>query len=282
MELPKHFRGSRRHFIRQASVLATGLLAGNGFAKHELHSSSGIFRVPNTRKKPRFIAHRGSQSLAPENSLPAFEEAGRRGFWGIETDIRITKDRVLVCFHDATLKKMLGVNGLVKDHTFEELSKLPFTSGNGRTNYPPEKLRIPLFTEYLDVCQAHGSVPFIEIKDDVTDKVLAVLRDRKLEESSVISSSDFKHIETARAISGKVFVHHIFSDEERAKCLAVLGFAGLSYKREELDDTSAALVEKAHKAGLRICLRAGDTKERVLKMLEMGMDYIPTNEILDM
>jgi hypothetical protein len=39
-------------------------------------------------------------------------------------------------------------------------------------------------------------------------------------------------------------------------------------------------VAKAHQAGLRICFRAGDTKESVLRMLEMGLDYIPTNEIV--
>ena len=46
-------------------------------------SSEDIFKS----KKERFVAHRGFSDHAPENSISAFERAGKAGFWGIETDI---------------------------------------------------------------------------------------------------------------------------------------------------------------------------------------------------
>ncbi|MDR1012110.1 MAG: hypothetical protein LBM04_13465 [Opitutaceae bacterium] len=286
---PKHntTRPTRRDFLLNAAAL-TGLfllpsvLRPATAAAKPSSKNADIFAVPNTAKTLRFIAHRGSHSLAPENSIPAFEESAKRGFWAIETDVRITKDGHFVCCHDATLKKMFGVNERIADLTLEEIKKLPFTRGNGRENYPAEKLRPPLFSEYLEICQKHGSVPFIEIKDDVTAGVIRMLRDMKLEERAVISSTKFAHIEVARKESKKVFLHHIFSDGEHMKKLARLGYAGLSHKRTELDDIAAALVGKTHKAGLRVCLRAGDTKETVLKMLDMGLDYIPTNAIINL
>lgn len=278
---------TRRDFLRDAAVLGGLFMLPAGLRAAEKSDAAGqgradIFSGPNTPQNPRFIAHRGSHSLAPENSLPAFEESAKRGFWAIETDVRITKDSRLVCCHDATLKKMFGRDARIADLTFGEIRKLTFTRGNGRKNHPAEKLRMPQFSEYLEICLAHGSVPFIEIKDDVMDAVVRVLRDMKMEERAVISSIEFAHIEAARAASKKVFIHHIFSDEEHMKKLVRLGFAGLSHKRTELDAVSAALVEKTHKAGLRVCLRAGDTKENVRKMLEMGVDYVPTNAIIKM
>lgn len=38
------------------------------------------------------IAHRGFRAVAPENTLPAFEEAGKAGFTGAECDTYRTKD----------------------------------------------------------------------------------------------------------------------------------------------------------------------------------------------
>ena len=281
---------TRRDFLLNTAALAgllalpAGLRAAAAATKPERAlegEGEGIFSAPNTPEKPRLIAHRGSHSLAPENSLPAFEEAAKRKFWAVETDVRLTRDGMLVCCHDATLKRMFGVNARIADLAFDEIKKFPFTRGNGRDNYPAASLRMPLFAEYLDICQKHGSIPFIEIKDEVTTAVIRVLRDRKMEDGAVISSVKFAHIEEARKAGKKVFIHHIFSDEEHMKKLATLGHAGLSHKREELDEVSAALVEKTHNAGLRVCLRAGDTPEAVQKMLAMGLDYIPTNVIFN-
>ena len=45
----------------------------------------------------KLIAHRGYAVHAPQNSLEAFETAGRLGYWAIETDVHKTLDGVLVC-----------------------------------------------------------------------------------------------------------------------------------------------------------------------------------------
>ena len=71
----------------------------------------------------RHYAHRGlfdNNSEAPENSLAAFKKAVDAGY-GIELDVQLSKDNQLVVFHDATLKRMCGVEGKVWDYTLEEL-----------------------------------------------------------------------------------------------------------------------------------------------------------------
>ena len=67
----------------------------------------------------KLIAHRGYAVHAPQNSLEAFEAAGKLGYWAIETDVHKTKDGVLVCNHDATVDHMF--NGIIEQNAHTSL-----------------------------------------------------------------------------------------------------------------------------------------------------------------
>ena len=54
-------------------------------------------------------AHRGASAYAPENTMSAFDLGLRMNADGIETDIRRTKDGVLVLFHDDDLLRIAGI-----------------------------------------------------------------------------------------------------------------------------------------------------------------------------
>lgn len=97
-------------------------------------------------------AHRGlfdNKTDAPENSLAAIRLAVENGY-GIEMDIQLSKDGVPVVFHDATLKRMCGVDGKVWEYTLEELQQMKLASSNET---------IPTFAEVLDTVA--GKVPLI-------------------------------------------------------------------------------------------------------------------------
>ena len=103
-------------------------------------------------KQHPFYAHRGlfdNDSDAPENSLAAFRRAVDMGY-GMEMDIQLTKDDKLVVFHDATLKRMCGVDGNVWDYTLEELQKFRLAKSQET---------IPSFDEVLKLVD--GKVPLI-------------------------------------------------------------------------------------------------------------------------
>ncbi len=71
-----------------------------------------------------YYAHRGLHGgQIPENSLPAFEEAVKNGY-GIELDVRLTKDRRIVVHHDESLKRMCGVDRRISDMTLDEILSL--------------------------------------------------------------------------------------------------------------------------------------------------------------
>ncbi|NLL46940.1 MAG: glycerophosphodiester phosphodiesterase [Clostridiales bacterium] len=104
----------------------------------------------------RNLAHRGlhtADKSIPENSLPAFEEAARIGY-GIELDVRITKDGELVVFHDEDLTRACAATGCVGDTTWEDLSRLRlFGTEHG----------IPLLSEALEVIGGRGPL-IVELK----------------------------------------------------------------------------------------------------------------------
>ena len=245
-------------------------------------------RLATKKDGPFLIAHRGCQSLAPENTVASFICAARLGLDAIETDVRLSADGALVCVHDGTLKRMFGIDREVSSMSLEELRKLIPVKGkekkgktkvNGLESWPKEALRIPTFAEYLDVCERYDKVPFIETKGDVAvvKPVLEEVRRRGLAKVAVLSSIPFDHIREARRLDKEIFVHHIFSEPTFLDELAAMGNAGLSYNYKNLAEVSEGLVERVHAKGVKMCLRAGDTPESVVRMRELGLDYIPTN-----
>ena len=101
------------------------------------------------------IAHRGlHRAGVPENSLAAFEAAAKSGY-PVETDVRFTKDKQLVVFHDDTVDRMTDGTGEVSAFPLAALREL-------RLEGTAE--RIPLFSECLETVA--GRVPLLlEIKD---------------------------------------------------------------------------------------------------------------------
>lgn len=239
-----------------------------------------IFSTRNSYRNPKIIVHRGYHVIAPENSLPAFRAAAEMGAWAIETDIHATKDGVLVCCHNPTVDSYCNGEGKISEMTFEELSRLRFVKGHGLKLYRDEELRIPTFREYLQICRTHGAVPFLEFKADIVEEALYEVRSMALEDYCVLSACSLDIIKRCRECSDRAFVHWIFGNEEEAEELAALGYAGMSYKIANLDDVPEGLIDRTHRLGLRVCMRAADTKEAAYRSIEMGLDYFPSNTLV--
>ena len=137
-----------------------------------------IFPGGKRQRMQRFVgvhyAHRGlhDESKA-ENSMSAFRAAKEHGY-GIELDVRLSKDGELVVFHDETLTRVTGNEGLVKNFTSEELAEMKL-SGTDEG--------IPTFREVLELID--GSVPLlIELKEltsesGLAEKFVEVIKDYK-------------------------------------------------------------------------------------------------------
>lgn len=121
-------------------------------------------------------AHRGlfdNNTDAPENSLAAFRKAVEAGY-GIELDVQLSKDNQLVVFHDASLKRMCGVDGNVWEYTLEELQQFKLADSTET---------IPTFKDVL--ATVDGKVPLIiEYKLDVPQTKVCELANEQLKKYS--------------------------------------------------------------------------------------------------
>ena len=110
---------------------------------------------PEKEGLPRAFAHRGlyGQGL-PENSLSAFIKAAESGY-GIELDVRLTKDGQLVVIHDPSLLRMCGEAKEVAGMTAEEIQRFPL-KGTGAP--------VPTLSQVLNAVKGFEPPLIVEMK----------------------------------------------------------------------------------------------------------------------
>lgn len=115
-------------------------------------AGSAVVKPDNIMPYPRICAHRGFNTIAPENSMPAFGAAAAMGAEEIEFDLWETKDEKIVSLHDCTLDRVSDGEGYVYDKTYNELLKLDFGIKYGKRF---EGLKILTFEEILRKLSCH-------------------------------------------------------------------------------------------------------------------------------
>lgn len=107
-----------------------GSKQGSGHDSKQRTTSWSI--QPASLPLPLIIAHRGHVSAAPENTMSAFHGALAAGADGIELDVRLTRDRQLVVFHDRRLDRTSNGRGLVDHHNLADIRSLDVGSWFGQ------------------------------------------------------------------------------------------------------------------------------------------------------
>ncbi|RXW25459.1 hypothetical protein EST38_g424 [Candolleomyces aberdarensis] len=98
------------------------------------------------RSLPECWGHRGASSRFPENTLASFEAAIRDGAEGIESDVHVSKDDVVVMFHDPVLTRTTDSTGHIKERNWYGEDGIEHV----RTIKEP-KQAIPTFAETIEL-----------------------------------------------------------------------------------------------------------------------------------
>ena len=114
--------------------------------------------------KTKMVAHRGLSGIELENTLAAFVAAGNRDYYGIETDVHVTKDGKYIIFHDDESGRVANANLRMEGSDFEQLRKLWYLERGTDGGY--SDMQRPLcLQEYLRVIRRYEKVAVIELKN---------------------------------------------------------------------------------------------------------------------
>jgi glycerophosphoryl diester phosphodiesterase len=139
---------------------------------------------------PQIFAHRGAKEIAPENTLPAFEEALRMGVQGIELDVHRTRDGALVVIHDFTVDATTDGSGAVGDMSLAQIRAL-----DAGAHLDPRfaGTPVPTLDEVFDLV-GHACVVNVEIKTldhyggDQAEPLVEFIRRRNVVDQVLVSS----------------------------------------------------------------------------------------------
>lgn len=214
-------------------------------------------------------AHRGASEYAPENTLSAFYLGIQMKANGIETDIRRSKDGVLVLFHDDTLERVAGIQLGVNDLNLDELKKILIYGNKG---FIPD--RIVTLEEFLQLFAYRDLTFAIEIKEKgVEADTVELIRKYNALDKCIFTSFDFESLCALRKVDASIRLGYLVQDcsrEYREQAKSIQCYQ-LCIKAENLTEQGA---EEIYKEGFSI--RAwGITNEtmmqKALKLANAGM-----------
>jgi len=119
-----------------------------------------FYATRQQRSRPLIVAHRGTPTIQPENTLPSFALALAQGADVLETDLRFTLDDELVLFHDDTLDRMTDGQGPLNQFTYRELQHRHLRAPGGQMT----SARIPTLAQLIEATEAQQPL-LLELKD---------------------------------------------------------------------------------------------------------------------
>lgn len=230
--------------------------------------------------KTKMIAHRGVCGLERENTCAAFVAAGNRSYFGVETDVHVTKDGKFVIIHDETTERVTtGVHNInVEENDYSALEDVIITDLDGtrvRTD-----LRIPLLEEYIKICKKYNKICVLEVKnhfeEDDLYKMLDEIEGMDYIDSMIFISFDFENCVNIRKRLPKSKVQWLTDKDVNEEMVQMLleNKLDLDIYFKKLD---AENVKYLHSNGIEVNCWTCDEKEDAEKLVQFGVDYITTD-----
>ena len=215
-------------------------------------------------------AHRGASEYTPENTLLAFYTGMYMGANGIETDVQMTKDGVLVLFHDDTIMRLTGAEGSIQDYTLEQLRQFTFEN-NGLTD------KIVVFEEFLQQFGWRDITFAIEIKQaGIESQVVDMIRKYNIQSKTIVTSFMLGSVRATKAYAPEQKVG-LLTKEVTEELLAELKTIGAEQLCPYAMDVTEETVARWHAQGFEV--RAWGVKDEILmrQVYDAGAEGMTVN-----
>lgn len=222
----------------------------------------------------KVVAHRGYWKTggSAQNSISSLLNAGRIGAYGSEFDVNLTADGQLVVNHDFTFHGMT-----IYESTLEQLRADSLRLSNGEP--------LPTLDEYLEASLRYPELKLVfELKSKgdpdyesvaIPKSIEAIRRYGVEERVEFISFSLSACQEFARLMPDNrvEYLEGVLAPS----ALKEMGINGIDYHFSVFDE-NPEWVEEAHRLGMIVNAWTVNQEKDILRMLELGVDHITTNE----
>jgi glycerophosphoryl diester phosphodiesterase len=245
-----------------------------------------FFRAP----RRLVFAHRGGGALAPENTLAAFDHGLRLGADGLELDVHLSRDGVVVVHHDRVLERTTNLRGAVAEFTAGELARADagyhFRRGD---SFPFRGLGIgvPMLAQVL---ARYPDVPIIiELKVNnvaLAAATIAVVGRAGAVDRVCLGSFGMRVLRAARRLEPAIATSAAREEVRwalyRSWCrwpVSRVAYAGYQVP-EQAGSTrvvSPRFVDAAHRLGLGVQVWTVDKENDARRLLDWGVDGLITD-----
>ena len=227
---------------------------------------------------PIAFAHRGGLSVAPENTMAAFEDAVSLGFSYVETDVHVTSDGVLVAFHDDGLLRTCGIDARIeetpwstlKDARVDGREPIPLLEDILRT-WPDLRVNIDCKTEQAE------------------QELMSLIRRTACLDRICLGSFSDSRLARFRSAFGDALCTSTGPREVASLVLASRTRPGLArthgaraaqvpVKQGPVPVVTRALVKTAHALGMQVHVWTIDDAAEIGRLLDLGVDGIMSDD----
>ena len=226
------------------------------------------------RQNVKMVSHRGAGKVWVENSRPAFENAAKCSYWGIETDIHCTKDGKFILIHDDTTDRVTECSMKVEETDFETLRNTHLVGLDG------DAARLPTLAEYVNACKSGDKYAVLELKNQMPigeiEKIISELEALEYLDKTVFISFSFTNMESIKALRPNQHAQYLINREkvdEKVQKAIELG-VDIDIRYTQL---TPAILDAMHRAGLCVNVWTVNDPDDAKALIEMGVDYITTD-----
>jgi len=217
----------------------------------------------------KIVGHKGAAGYASENTLISFRMAIAIGCDRAELDVRLTKDKQVVVFHDEEVSKLTNGIGVVSEMTLAELKKLECEQGEN----------IPTLQEVIDVCRNKIDLQ-IELKSDGTPKLVnELILNNDIQDQVVITSFREHLLKDIKLINPNLKVGLLFfkADDVAQRIWGLVDEIPLDFLAPFSEIITQEFLDKAHSLSKTVYAYRVNDVNMGNKLKKMGVDDIGTD-----
>ena len=240
--------------------------------------------------RPLVFAHRGGSALAPENTIAAFDNGLSLGADGLELDVHLSRDGVVVVHHDRLLDRTTNLGGPIAAATSGALARADaghHFQRDGAFPFRGRQIGVPMLAEVL--ARYRDVRIIVELKvnsEDLARAVVDVVRAAGASDRVCVGSFSLRALRAVRRLDPSIATSAAREEVRWALYRSKVRWpiSRAPYGGYQVPESagrtrvvSPRFIRDAHRAGLHVQIWTVDAEDDARRLLGWGADALITD-----